>query len=316
MQVTSNSLFHFTNSLQNLKGILKDKFQLTYCREQYKLDYETHDSYYPIISFCDIPLSLTKKHINSYGSYGIGMKKEWGINHGLNPVLYIENNSQLAEGIQNTTKNIDTIETEISLQLETFKKNFLSHNENFLYYITKLKEEHKMTPSNNQNLSNVLKMIEDLAQHTFDEAVALKHIQTVTKRFAEMVHSHNSLYHYIKNYQGKLSRTGEKPILNYRFYDEREWRFVPALTDKRVSFNFSEEDYKKYRGDGKSKPFIEGINLEFKAEDIKYLIVKSNRDIPPLIKTIKSIDNLAKNSNEADVLTTKILTVEQIENDF
>lgn len=69
------------------------KIQLTYCHEQYSLDYETHDSYYPMVSFCDIPLSLAKDQIEKYGSYAIGMTKEWGIKNSLNPVVYIEKDS-------------------------------------------------------------------------------------------------------------------------------------------------------------------------------------------------------------------------------
>lgn len=56
MQVTSEALFHFTETLSNLKGILTNKFRLTYCYEKYALFNETHESYYPMVSFCDIPL--------------------------------------------------------------------------------------------------------------------------------------------------------------------------------------------------------------------------------------------------------------------
>jgi len=91
---------------------------------------------------------------------------------------------------------------------------------------------------------------------------------------------------------------------------------VPALNDDRVKIYLDAEQFKKYRGISKSKPFIENINLSFTSNDIKYLIVKSNKDIPKLIKAIKSTDNLTKNSNDTDILTTKILTVEQLNNDF
>jgi hypothetical protein len=91
---------------------------------------------------------------------------------------------------------------------------------------------------------------------------------------------------------------------------------VPALNDNRVKQSLNADQFKKYRGLSRSKPFIENINLPFTSDDIKYLIVKSNKDIPKLIKAIKSIDNLTKNSNGSDILTTKILTIEQLNNDF
>lgn len=36
-------------------------------------------------------------------------------------------------------------------------------------------------------------------------------------------------YRYIKNYQADLVRNGKKTVPNYRFADEREWRYVPRL---------------------------------------------------------------------------------------
>jgi hypothetical protein len=59
-----------------------------------------------MVSFCDDPLSLAKDQIESYGSYAIGMTKEWGILNNLNPVVYIEKNSLLAKDIQSTVDNM------------------------------------------------------------------------------------------------------------------------------------------------------------------------------------------------------------------
>jgi hypothetical protein len=52
-----------------------------------------YDNYFPMISFCDIPLALAKDQISKYGSYAIGLSKEWGISNQLNPVIYLESNS-------------------------------------------------------------------------------------------------------------------------------------------------------------------------------------------------------------------------------
>ena len=76
------------------------------------------------------------------------------------------------------------------------------------------------------------------------------------------------------------------------------------------------EEYQTYRGDSKEKPLIKTINIEFKAKDIRYLIVNSNSDIPRLIRAIKSSNNLVDNSDEADILATNIITIEQLNNDF
>jgi hypothetical protein len=106
MQVTSETLFHFTTSLKNLQNILSKKFNLSYCHEKFILNNEDHDYYFPMISFCDIPLALAKDQIDKYGSYAIGLTKEWGIRNKLNPIVYLEKNSLLAQDIQDDIERL------------------------------------------------------------------------------------------------------------------------------------------------------------------------------------------------------------------
>src|SRR5947209_1483362 len=94
MIVTSDTLFHFTKSRNNLERILSERFKFSYCKESYHIDSDfSGELYIPMISFCDLPLGLIKNHITKYGSFGIGMTKEWGIKNKLNPVLYLEKKS-------------------------------------------------------------------------------------------------------------------------------------------------------------------------------------------------------------------------------
>jgi hypothetical protein len=215
-----------------------------------------------MISFCDLPLGLIKPHIDKYGNYGIGMTKEWGINHKLNPVLYLERNSIIANNID---KSLDSV-------------------------IDSIKAFNKVKSTISQEFDK--KWEKDLK---YSGETAL------------------NILRYVKNYKGDLIR-GKKKYPDYRFYDEREWRYVPPYNE--VKANLNEADYLKYRGNFKTKPLIESVNLAFTSLDIKYLIVKSNKDIPKLIRLIKSIPNLSKSSDEADVLTTKIMTVDQISDDI
>lgn len=301
MQVTADSLFHFTTSLRKLEGIIRDKFRISYCAERCKLDYETHDSVYPIVSFCDVPLSMAK-NLRSYGDYAIGLTKQWGIANQLNPVVYVEANSILASDIQNTIDGA-------------------------LDYFTTIKKQLGPASDGIRIAGNIIKRslesIPDtgrykVSQPALDEATAiLKSVSEgltgynkLTDQYRQSIDATLGLFRFIKNYQGELRRKN-KVIKNYRFYDEREWRYVHSEDKGRHS-----EDYKKYKESGGVKPFIKDYRLSFGGEDIKYLIVKSSKDIPRLIETIHSTNKLVENSKQGDILTTKIMTIEQINADF
>lgn len=78
MSISSNSVIHFTNKFDNLKGIiLNSGLRVKYCLESLLLDNYNLEMASPMVCFCDIPLSEVKNHINSYGSYGIGLYKIW-----------------------------------------------------------------------------------------------------------------------------------------------------------------------------------------------------------------------------------------------
>jgi hypothetical protein len=267
MQVSSESLFHFTSSMKNIVSILTKRFHLTYCKEEIYFGKESNIEYYPMITFCDLPIGLIKGHIEKYGSYGIGMTKEWGIKNGLNPVLYIEKDSILTDDIGSTLDNISTV-------FNLFKQI-------------------RQDPSFKEN-EVIIKILENHSQN------AEKYL---------------NILRFVKNYSGELVRKN-KVYKNYKFYDEKEWRYVPKYSDEKIKQSLHEKDYNEYRGKSFEKPLIESCKLDFDSNDIKYLIVRSDKDIPKLIRTIKSIDNLSKNSNEYDILTTKIMTVDQIKKDF
>ncbi len=108
--LSPDTLFHFTPSLDNLLGILKDTFYPRYCYDEFDLvdnDSQTFlEDAIPMVCFCDIPLSLLIHHIETYGQYGLGMTKEWGLRKGLNPVIYFNKNSHLAKNYNVLTKDL------------------------------------------------------------------------------------------------------------------------------------------------------------------------------------------------------------------
>lgn len=101
--ISSNSLFHFTPKLEYLLSILKNGFQPRYCFENLSLNdskfIRGHNIGIPMVCFCDISLGQIKNHITTYGNYGIGLKKEWGIRKKLNPVIYLNKDSYVSDPI-------------------------------------------------------------------------------------------------------------------------------------------------------------------------------------------------------------------------
>lgn len=166
MSISSNSVIHFTSQFDYLKGILKEGFEVKFCVEETYVKSGKFGAAIPMVSFCDNPLSEIKNHIFKYGSYGIGLKKEWAAKNGLNPVLYIERSSLLGDNLRDAV-------------IEYTKQ------------------------STGQNQNETQKKLLDVGR-------------------------------YIKNYQRDLIRNGET-YKNYRFYDEREWRFVPDISHEPIA---------------------------------------------------------------------------------
>lgn len=92
MGLSPSTLFHFT-SKKGLLGILKENFKIKYCLEEINHAEKPVKIAIPMVSFCDIKISEITEHIEKYGYYGIGLSKEWAIQNGLNPVVYVNTES-------------------------------------------------------------------------------------------------------------------------------------------------------------------------------------------------------------------------------
>jgi len=94
--VSSSVLFHFTRSMADLRSILKHGFFPHYCLEYTLNAYDRKAAATrrppmqaaPMVCFCDLPLSLIRRHLKEYGPYGIGLDKKWGLKNGVAPVIY------------------------------------------------------------------------------------------------------------------------------------------------------------------------------------------------------------------------------------
>ena len=91
----SKSLFHYTKSIDSLKGILRSGFYPNYSLEDLRWLHNTElHIAFPMVCFCDIPLSRVDKHVEFYGEYGIGLEQRWGVSKGLSPITYVSHESK------------------------------------------------------------------------------------------------------------------------------------------------------------------------------------------------------------------------------
>ncbi len=248
MPISSSSVFHFTRTKRALKGILKHNFKVSYCLEALRYKKTHRENAFPMVSFCDIPLSQVKEHIGKYGSYGIGLTKKWATRQQLNPVQYVASGSRYA------------------LAMEAL-----------LYKIRPKK------PTPWENLTEEQRAV-------------------------------FSIVAYLKNYEGDLKRNG-KTICDYRFYDEREWRYVPER-EGRFPVAIQGDRYQTPQQKEKMNQKLSDLRLTFEPSDIKYIIVKSEEDISEFVEAIRNSNGKSYTQRETERLTTRIITTEQIKSDL
>lgn len=91
--LSSYTLFHFTSSYDIIEKILTPSSNNRIKGFKFSKIYEkisgTKLAYFvDSISFCDIPLSMVKNHVNWYGAYAIGIKRKALKELGASPVYY------------------------------------------------------------------------------------------------------------------------------------------------------------------------------------------------------------------------------------
>lgn len=97
---SSNYLFHYTDKLENIVSIMTEHFKPFFCVESIEFLGFTksliNEMAYPVVCFCDLPLSRQKEHKVKFGDYGIAMNKQWGIDNLVTPVIYSHKKSMTA----------------------------------------------------------------------------------------------------------------------------------------------------------------------------------------------------------------------------
>lgn len=134
-----------------------------------------------------------------------------------------------------------------------------------------------------------------------------------TGQYEEAYNNTLNTLRYIKNYKGDLFRRGKNPLKNYVFANEREWRYVPPISENILPFIQIEKIITSNQKAVFNKS-ISHLKLHFLPDDIKYLIVEKDSDINPLISHLRQA-KIRFNPQTVDRLSSRILTYEQIEKD-
>jgi hypothetical protein len=131
----------------------------------------------------------------------------------------------------------------------------------------------------------------------------------------------NEIMMYMKPYNGTLYRGGRVTKEDVRFYDEHEWRYVPDRSVmKRNGIELSIQRH-VYQQLGElvalnKKLETDETKLSFSADDIKYIIINEEGQINEMINELRAIKGHRYDSDTIDRLASRIMTVNQIENDF
>lgn len=130
-QSRATTLFHFTKSADHLYGILRHCFYPRTCLEDLTWlgdDLSAKSFGFPMVSFCDIPLSRIDEHVSYYGGFGIGLTREWAIKSGLNPIFYISRSSPIGAAMLSTLRVITDTNVKEKKQAASDKKEHDSEN--------------------------------------------------------------------------------------------------------------------------------------------------------------------------------------------
>lgn len=299
--LSSNTLFHFTSNAGYLVSILQEGFKPRYCVEDFSmfefiLGKDNIELAVPMVCFCDIPLSKVKDHVGKYGSFGIGLTKEWGIREKVSPLIYVNENSATTLGISNALSILKAQQDAI----RSLGALLLDQNLFFKYIEASAKEQlidqAELTPEQIEQFSRFQKS------------------QSIGASLDEAYFSQLRVVRFTKPYfAGKWRKW-----TNVRFYDEREWRYVPDIQQQKAGLPFwisAEEHTNEMSRELLNYRLGQQFPLKFKPEDIKYIIVEKESQVPAIIRQIETTDKYTKDTIRT-MLKSKILTKQQIFDDF
>lgn len=143
-------------------------------------------------------------------------------------------------------------------------------------------------------------------------------------KVAQIPNLWNSLLYtsfFIKPYRGKQKDS------DITFYDEREWRYTlprnifidqleRIVKDGNTNAFLSEDEYKNESIKQSVDRNNEQYGLDFTPKDINYIIVENETEILEILREVRRIKNPLYSQDDVELLSTRIIPMERIEQDF
>lgn len=295
MSTAAKTLFHFTgkneqseNAIDTILSILKDGFRAGYCPEvlediknQININENPHIAFIPMICFCDIRLSQIKNHVENYGNYGIGLKKDFTNHQRLNPVHYIN----FTSGLHDTLGFILVCSKMVI-------------NEDAIIGIFKDIQQGHVISSNSTRPINIPETIDPIFKALQDLRLGIVKLSAMQK----------PVRGYYLN-KDSILKSNQYESKSVNFYNEREWRHIPELNEDEIIvqkdlFIKNQNLYNKS---------LEDKNLLFDIDnDVNYIILNKREEL----NTFSDKLNHTQFSEYKDLLLTKVRFIEEIEDDY
>jgi hypothetical protein len=133
-------------------------------------------------------------------------------------------------------------------------------------------------------------------------------VRNIVKKSKEQIeYERKHLIPYLKQYMGNQYFDKIKAEKRKKFYDEREWRYLPDSSSTEIFFGEKAN---------RSKPVAKqnGHRMKLDLSQVEYIIIEKEADIEFMLGKLKE---LAKNNKiKYESLVSKLITSKQIEQDF
>lgn len=288
-KLSSDTLFHYTTSIDIIKKILTEGFKPNYSLENFEFLFEKVDNiknyhFIPMVCFCDLPISSGKAYIFKDRKYAIGLSKEWGEINGLNPVMYISKNSKVIKNFRYAYNNYNDLDIQIEKEKnELLELKFEDIDKNTLNEITKILGK-KITEKEFEDAKKMFVrqcLGEDLLlgySHSLNDLYDILFYKNdmLKKRIYKLLMIANNAIKFILFLKPYTNKT--KTI---KYYDEKEWRYVPDVSKQLIEC--PNEVVKEFQEKGKDSILFQrevgllnrftGNTLKFEPSDLRYIIV-------------------------------------------